>query len=87
MIDARYNCKRYIAEFSEETEELLAKYDLSSFDLASFQLEFGESDSSNPMFDCYQINKENVAFIKRHLKEEPNWDFINKSYFVEASSI
>ncbi|MBM7424675.1 DUF7683 domain-containing protein [Spongiibacter marinus] len=56
MIDARYNCKRYVAEFSELSEELLAKYDLSSFDLASFQSEFGESDASNPMFDCYQIN-------------------------------
>ncbi len=33
MIDTKYKVRRYIAEFSEKTEELLAEHELTSFDL------------------------------------------------------
>ena len=87
MIDTEYKVRRYIAEYSEESEKLIAEYDLSSFELESFQREFGESDSRNPMFDCYPITKLNINFIKNHVEKEPEWDFANKSYFVEAYAI
>jgi hypothetical protein len=87
MIDSKYKVRRYIAEYSEETEKLLAEYELSAFDLAKFQKEFGEICPENPMFDCYPIKKSNVAFLKSYINEEPSWDFAKKSYFVEAHAI
>lgn len=87
MIDKRYNVRRYITQFSNETEELIAEYDLSDFELEIFQNEFGESNPENPMFDCYQIRELNVPFLKSYIDKEPNWDFSKNSYFVEASAI
>jgi hypothetical protein len=87
MIDTQYSVRRFIAEYSEETEELLAEYELSSFELIEFQAEFNETNPRDPMFDCYSIKKENVEFIKSHIVQEPEWDFVNKSYFVEAHII
>ena len=87
MVDQEYSVRRYITEFSEETDQLLAEYELSSFDLSKFQNEFGVADSGSPMFDCYQIGKGNVSFLNEYLAEEPKWDFEKKSYFVESHAI
>ncbi len=57
MIDTEFNFRRYIAEYSEVTEELIAEHDLSSFDLKLFQVEFGEPNTENPMLDCYPIKE------------------------------
>ena len=87
MIDTEFKVRRYIAEFLEPSGELLAEYDLSSFELKEFQIEFGEWNTENPMFDCYQVNEENVEFLKKYISIEPEWDFSNKSYFVQAHGI
>ena len=87
MIDTHFKVKRYIAEYSEATDELLGKYDLSSFELEKFQVEFGEPNIENPMFDCYPIKEKNINFLKGYIEKEPKWDFNNKSYFVEAHAI
>ena len=87
MIDTEFKVRRYITEFSEETDELIAEYDLASFELKQFQVEFCEPKSDSPMFDCYPIKKCNVKFLRKHLAREPEWDFVNKSYFVEAHAI
>jgi hypothetical protein len=87
MIDTKYQVRRYITEFSEIAEKLLAEYELSDFDLEKFQKEFGVLDPENPMFDCYPIKKSNVDFIKNFIHEEVNWDFVDKCYFVEAHTI
>jgi hypothetical protein len=87
MIDTEFKVRRYIAEFSQETEELIAEYDLCYFELKQFQTEFCEPNSDNPMFDSYPIKECNVKFLKKHLAKEPEWDFVNKSYFVEAHAI
>jgi len=84
MIDIEHNARRFITEFSNETDELLAEYDLASFDLKLFQIEFAEGDASDPMYYCYPIKEENIAFLKKYLSEELDWDFVNKAYFVEA---
>ena len=87
MIDKEYKVRRYVTEFSRETEEIIAEYELHSFDLRHFQREFCETNIDNPMFDCYPIEKGNVKFLKKYLAKEPKWDFIDKSYFVEAHAI
>ncbi len=87
MIDTKYKVRRYIAEFSEKTEELLAEHELTSFDLEKFQNMFCVSDLNNPMFDCYQINEANCDFLAGYIDFEPSWDFKNKSYFVESEAI
>jgi len=87
MIDERYQVRRYITEFSQSTEELLAEYDLCDFDLEAFQKEFSELNPENPMFDCYQVRESNVEFLRKYIENEPEWDFVNKSYFVEAHAI
>ena len=84
MIDKKYNIRRYIAVYSEKTEELIEEYDLAKFDLLQFQKEFNEPNPNDPMVDCYQIAHNNVSFLQLYLANEPKWDFDNKSYFVEA---
>jgi hypothetical protein len=87
MIDTKLNIRRYIAEYSEETEELTAEYDLALFELSQFQKEFNEPNDKDPMVDCYPIKLENIGFLKRYIIDEPDWDFVKKSYFVEAHLI
>ncbi|MFD2176306.1 DUF7683 domain-containing protein [Veronia pacifica] len=87
MVEAEFTVKRYLTEFSLETEELLAEYDLGSFDLSKFQVEFDEPNTENPMFDCYTIKEKNVEFLREYLTNEPKWDFINRTYFIEAHAI
>ena len=87
MIDNIFKVRRYIAVYSEETEELIAEYDLASFDLVKFQTELNEPNSDNPMFDCYPIKEINVKFIESYINNKIEWDFNEKSYFVEAHAI
>lgn len=78
------NVRRYIAEYSTDSEELVGEYDLSSFDLTKFQAEFNEPNPTDPMYDCYPIKAHNVEFLKPYIADQPDWDFANKCYFVEA---
>jgi len=87
MIYSKYQVRRCITEFSKITEKFLAEYELTDFDLGKFQKEFGVLDPENSMFDCYLIKKSNVYFVKNFIEEELNWDFVNKTYFVEAHII
>jgi hypothetical protein len=87
MIDIEFGVRRYIAEYSEETEELIAEHDLTGFELSQFQREFNEPNNEDPMFDCYPIKLENLSFLKTYINDEPEWNFVKKSYFVEAHSI
>lgn len=87
MIDPKYKVRRYISEFSNTSDKLLSEYDLSDFNLSEFQKEFGESDLKNPMYASYPIRQSNVAFLKNYINKEPNWDFNEKSYFVESHAI
>lgn len=87
MIDSEYGVRRYIAEYSQGTEEQLMIYPLTVFDLAVFQKHFGILDTVNPMFDCHEIQQDDVIFLEPYIECMPEWDFINRSYFVEAHSV
>lgn len=84
MRDEQLNVKRYVAQYSATTEWLTAEYDLTDFDLKKFQAEFNEPNTDDPMVDCYPITADNVAFLKPYLAKEPDWNFAENSYFVEA---
>lgn len=86
VIDEQYNVRRYVSEFCNNSDELLAKYELESFNLAAFQGAFGV-DSANPMFECYSITQEHLSFLSPYLAQEIYWDFKAKSYFVEADTV
>ena len=62
----------------------IARYDLCSYDLPAFKEAFRDIDPENPMLDCYPINESQKEFLKGYLKVEPERDFNQKSYFVEA---
>ncbi|TBW48719.1 hypothetical protein EZI54_20730 [Marinobacter halodurans] len=86
MIDKEFGVRRFVTEYSNETEELLAEYELEAFELAAFQSKFGASNE-DPMFDCYEIGQQHVAFLKQYLAMIPVWDFSRSSYYVEASAV
>lgn len=86
MIDSQCNVRRYIAEYSEKTDVLLANYELDTFSLKEFQAEFKAHDGE-PMFDCYPIRQSNIEFLSKHVLTEPNWDFVTKAYFLEAHAV
>ncbi len=87
MNDTKFNVRRYVTEFLEVTEELIAEYELLSFELKQFQMEFETLGSDSPMFNCYPIKECNVKFLSMYLVKEPEWDFVNKSYFLQAEAI
>ena len=87
MIDENFKVMRFIAEYCEETETLITEYDLAAFNLEKFQAEFNELNREDPMFGCYPIQEKNIPFLKKYLDNDIVWDFNQKSYFVEASSI
>ena len=87
MIDMEYKVRRYITEFSEETEELIAEHELSDFDLKKFRHEFGEDNPDQGMITCYQITESNINFLEKYLASPIDWDFKRSSYFVEVHSI
>jgi hypothetical protein len=84
MIDTEFKVYRFIAVYSEETEELIDEHPITSFDLPAFQAEFNEPNPKSPMFDCYPITPKNIDFIRKYITPAPEWDFVSKSYFVEA---
>lgn len=84
MKDTQFNVSRYIAEYCSATEELLAEHYLAAFDLQKFQAEFNEPNPQDPMFDCYAITADNVAFLMPYLATAIDWDFETKCYFVET---
>ena len=86
MLDVQHNVRRFVSEFDNDSDELVADHELRDFDLPTFQREFGVS-SDNPMFDCYPIRREQVGFVSMYLEQPVSWDFDNRSYFVEASAV
>lgn len=63
MLDKTYNVQRYIAEYSDTTDELLAEYELETFNLKSFQAEFDESPKMHFRVDA--AYKESIRNLGR----------------------
>ncbi|MCY9826088.1 DUF7683 domain-containing protein, partial [Vibrio chagasii] len=87
MIDEKYKVRRYIAEYSEETEDLVAEHELLDFELDAFKKEFDEANPDQPMFGCYPVLAANTDFLNPLLVKPISWDFDKSSYFVEAHAI
>ncbi|ODC03837.1 hypothetical protein BFW38_10065 [Terasakiispira papahanaumokuakeensis] len=86
MIDQEFSVRRFVTEYSNETETLLADYELVAFNLEAFQSALGVS-SEDPMFDCYEIGPHHVVFLTQCLAIMPAWDFSRRSYYIEASAV
>jgi hypothetical protein len=87
MIDTTLKVRRFIAEYSEETEELVAEHEFAEFDLCKFKAEFGEVNSEGLMFESYEILEPNISFINKYVSQPICWNFDKSSYFVEAHAI
>ena len=77
---------RYLAEYSNETDELLARHEFTHFDLAAFQGAFGITTAADPMYDCYEVTPETKEFISGFTGTPIAWDFNGRSYYVEAEA-
>ncbi len=75
---------RYIAEYTNQTDELVAKYPLKSFDLEEFQEEFGIVNPENQMLDRYPIFESSLLLLNAHLANPVQWKFVSHSYYLEA---
>ncbi|WP_456238191.1 DUF7683 domain-containing protein [Marinobacter mangrovi] len=86
MIDSKFGLSRFLAEYSEQSEELIARYEFAKFDLDAFQSEF-QVESSDPMFDCYEVGQRHLRFLESCLARVPSWDFDDNSYFLESHTV
>ncbi|MCF6442921.1 hypothetical protein L1077_26205 [Pseudoalteromonas luteoviolacea] len=85
MSDAKFKVRRFISEYSQKAEVLIAEYELSELDLFKLKAEFDETNPEQAMFDCYEIRKSNVSFINKYTHEPIAWDFSKNAYFIEAN--
>lgn len=76
--------QRYIAEYSNHTDQCVARYPVHSFDLIQFQDEFGIVSPTNQMLDRYPVFESSVCFLASHLKKNIPWNFLTHSYYLES---
>ncbi|MCA1850559.1 MAG: hypothetical protein LC672_05825, partial [Acidobacteria bacterium] len=64
-----YKVARLLSAFSNETDELVAEYPLSTFDLPKFKQHFGvpEDDKDTEMVCEYDVAPKDVDFLSRYL--------------------
>lgn len=75
---------RFIAEYANQNDALIAKYPLKSFDLAEFQEEFGIVSPDNQMLDRYPIFESSLLLLNAHLAKPIAWKFVSHSYYLET---
>ena len=77
---------RVLRAYSNETECVIWELPIDGFSLQAFQSEFCIEDPEDPMYDCWPVERENVPFLERHVKNPYGWDFEAASIFVEADA-
>lgn len=87
LIDSKYGVRRYLAEYSTGTDELVEEYELNEFDLVKFRKQFNVSDSTNPMFDSFSVSEKDTEFLKSYLGAAVEWRFESSEYFLEAHAL
>ena len=87
MIDPEFKVQRVVAVYCNSTDEFIREHALARFDLPAFQDAFGETNPSDPMFDCYAIAEAHIEFLSAYLDREIHWDFDKHAYFVEAFGV
>lgn len=73
--------KRVIACYDKENDALVQEIELLDIPLANLQRIYG-IDSTNPMYDCYPINQDNIPFFKSYTHDEI--DITKYSCFLET---
>jgi len=78
--------RRYIGCFYRygKDETIIEEIDLPDIPLAELQ-ELFSVPKNNPMYDCWDITPEHVAFFQNKINIEFNFD--RYEYFLETSSI
>ena len=84
-----YRVARVLSVFNNETEELVAEYPFSSFDLLEFKQHFGVSDEDedSEMYLEHIVEPKNTEFLSKHLDEAVNFEFEKYAYFVSCSRV
>jgi len=81
-----YRVARVLSVFSNETDELVAEYPFSSFDLLKFKRHFGVSDEDEDteMYLEYIVEPKEKEFLSKYLNEVMDFDFEKYAYFVSC---
>jgi hypothetical protein len=83
---SRTQFRRYIAVYSNGTDEMVNRHDLAAFELSTFQDRFVDGDRLNKMYDCYVIDEKDARFLVPYLQCVPKWDFVEFSYYLESEA-
>lgn len=75
---------RFVAEYDNRNDALLAKYPLKSFDLSAFQEEFGIVNPDNQMLARYPVFESSQLLLNSHLSKPIRWNFLSLSYYLET---
>jgi hypothetical protein len=78
-----------LSVFSNETDELIADYPFSSFDLLKFKQHFGvpDEDEDTEMYCEYTVGPKDSEFLSQHLDEVIDFDFEKYTYFVSCHRV
>src|SRR5687767_7203240 len=81
-----YQVGRLVSVFSNRTDELVAEYPLSSFDLPRFRRQFGVSEDGvdSEMVLEYEVKPKDVDFLAGYLAKDVRYDFDNNAYFLSC---
>ena len=84
-----YHVERVLLVFSNETDELIAEYPFSSYDLLEFKQHFGTSDEDEDaeMYLEYIVEPKDTGFLSKHLVEAVDFDFEKYAYFVSCNRV
>ncbi len=75
---------RVISAFSNDSEQLVWAIPIHGFSLTEFQAAFGVEDRNDPMYDCWLVTPEHLAFLEKYVSNPHGWNFDTESYFVEC---
>lgn len=76
---------RFIAEYDNHNDALIAKHPLKSFDLSDFQEEFGIVNPDNQMLAKYPVFESSQLLLNNHLVKPIRWKFLSHSYYLESN--
>lgn len=73
---------RFVAWFDRQSNDLIGEMDID-VNLLDLQNEFNV-DKGNPMYDCWEIRKENLPFFEK--LTDLQFDLSKYIYFIEAAN-
>jgi hypothetical protein len=84
-----YRVARVLSIFSNETDEQVAEYPFSSFELVKFKQYFGVSDEDEDteMYCDYTVEPKETEFLSKYLDEVIDYDFEKYAYFLSCCRV